>query len=372
MTRYFRSFFFQITALKDRFRRNDEPTESMFRKLFDSIAFHKEKDSTADTENQGLVKLADDTDSLTRNSTKDPDGFAKAVQPHQLPDVTALTGISVTEEDTPDGRTGGSGKRFKVSNIMEVSSVHAAITVTQAGPGENVEINFDPGELPVTDGKAKVSSNDTTPGYLSQKIVTDTPQVDISQQDDGADETLRIRVRGRLRECTMYVGTAAEMAVDFPGSYNNDPTTEWGGWAICDGGTYNGIQTRDMRKHFPVGYHSVDYPNINTATYNEDSAGDTGQKEVTLQKANIPAHLHTISNDGTHGHRIDMSTDTGTDAYAVRGAAGSADGILDTNSSSDHNHGGNTGDGSADGLGSTAHENRPPFATVLFVTYVGF
>lgn len=112
------------------------------------------------------------------------------------------------------------------------------------------------------------------------------------------------------------------------------------GWALCDGN--NG--TPDLRDKFIVGSGS---------TYSIGNTG--GAATVTLQETNLPAHTHTIADDGTHdGHVI-----------ATEGAASGTDFNADTSYATvpDHDHGGATGS-----VGSgTAVDILPPYYALAFI-----
>ena len=112
------------------------------------------------------------------------------------------------------------------------------------------------------------------------------------------------------------------------------------GWAICNGnsGTYNTIAytTPNLKGKFVVGWDpsDVDY----------DVIGETGgAKVVTLNATQIPAHVHPTTAIIATGGASDFGfehVNTGTT------------GIRNTNE--------NVGGGSA-------HENRPPYYTVLYI-----
>ena len=103
------------------------------------------------------------------------------------------------------------------------------------------------------------------------------------------------------------------------------------GWAICNGS--NG--TRDMRSRFVVGYNESD------ADYN--TIGETGgAKTVSLTAAQNGPHTHTVSiatfdanTDGPTGNQVEQGSET-------------------------------TVTTSESGTGA-AHENRPPYFTVLYL-----
>ena len=129
---------------------------------------------------------------------------------------------------------------------------------------------------------------------------------------------------------------AAYMAANFDGTGKG--TNKRTGWAICNG--QNG--TADLRGRFLVGYSNAD------GDYDLQDTG--GLKEVTLTTNQIPAHSHRVRN-GSGGSNTNSLTE---------GSAGIAG--MDTNSGY---IGGtpwveNTG-------GGLAHQNLPPYYTVLFI-----
>lgn len=114
--------------------------------------------------------------------------------------------------------------------------------------------------------------------------------------------------------------------------------TPWENWAICDGQN----STPDLKGRFIVGYDSgdVDY----------DALGDNGgEKTHTLGVDELPSHTHTkdygkqsiTAAAGSNFNFMKFSFDNGNDGPQS-----------DTS--------GATGDGQA-------HENRPPYYTLLYV-----
>ena len=79
----------------NRFLKNDYPSESVFKKLFESQTFKLNQEDTAKLAEQGLVKIATDAnaESRTSNATND---FTASVVPHQLPEVI-VTNDGVTD-----------------------------------------------------------------------------------------------------------------------------------------------------------------------------------------------------------------------------------------------------------------------------------
>ena len=124
------------------------------------------------------------------------------------------------------------------------------------------------------------------------------------------------------------------------------------GWALCDG-TNN---TPDLRGRFIVGAGGA---------YN---LGDTGgEEQVTLTVDQMPAHMHTIHEDGYHNHGFtiydanDLNWDgdnynTGTDDNVGGGSQ-----TRYTHGAGNHSHGMNASGG------NQPHENRPPYYALVFI-----
>lgn len=156
------------------------------------------------------------------------------------------------------------------------------------------------------------------------------------------------------------------------------------GWGLCNGTSYNKsdgsgtIASPDLRDRFIVG-----------AGLNYAVATTGGLTHVNLLQANLPAHNHVISVNGTvvaaggHTHTI---TDPGH-SHVVKGFAGGA--VAGPNTSfdagtvtystdaattgitidaaADHTHGLNLTASSASVGGDLAHENRPPFYALAYI-----
>ena len=82
-------------------------------------------------------------------------------------------------------------------------------------------------------------------------------------------------------------------------------------WKLCDGSTYNGITTPDLRGRFVLSSTTPTSANGNIAlasglsTRNVNATG--GEETVTLAEAQMPRHSHGVSattsgNDGAHHH----------------------------------------------------------------------
>jgi microcystin-dependent protein len=116
------------------------------------------------------------------------------------------------------------------------------------------------------------------------------------------------------------------------GASNNIPN----GWALCDGGTYSGHATPDLRDRFVVGAGGSDY-----------GVGSTGgTNSVTLSVGQMPKHSHTrregkFQSWGGHGAYNNVWVDYSDSTYY-------------------------TGDAGND----EAHENRPPYYALCYIMRV--
>ena len=386
--RFLRSFFFLITGTPGfRFRKYDKPTQATFKQLFDSAGFIKEKDDTANTVDQGFVKKAQDTASIARNTTADVDGFTKTVLPHQLPNVfanplTPLTSIAVTSANNVTGRTGGTGKDFYIENTLAVTSISPSIIVTQGAPGEDVTLDLSTASFDF--GKVKVNALDPTATYLDSAVESyNTCRLEINTIV--SNEKLSFKTKDKLYEMTMYAGTNVQFALDFPANQGAVGGC-WEGWVKADGGTYLNsssvaVTVINMPGTFPVAWGTALYPTIGNQV---DSAALAGANNIALSTPELPPHLHTNGSlvntaDGSHTHNFQIKYDAAVEAG---GSGTTTNGLVAsqtlpdlhtmTTLSSDpltHTH---TISGSTGLTGSgTAHENRPPFTVVGYVTYIG-
>lgn len=181
-----------------------------------------------------------------------------------------------------------------------------------------------------------------------------------------------------LTELTRRV-TPKKAALPFWGALNEIPE----GWQLCDGTS----GTPDLRGLFIVGY--------NPAETDYNAIGKQGgQKEVTLNENQMPSHNHNgttfnagahthsgaTSYDGAHSHRVTADSDFGG-VHTTLGLGGgnSNDKNIYTNSTGAHSHSLNISQSgnhihsfTTNNKGSDqAHENRPPYYVMAYITYVG-
>jgi microcystin-dependent protein len=200
-------------------------------------------------------------------------------------------------------------------------------------------------------------------GVVSGTTATDiTITVDMSQGAGQTSQTWYFSIAGQPNAMpvgfiNMWSGTV-NVGVNF--SVNGLGLGPITGWAMCNGN--NG--TPDLQGRFIAGLGIGDY----------NAIGNTGgAASVTLTKAQIPAHVHAITTEPDHIHSATLAAfeppssdvpntvtpgDNNNPAVAVS---------FDTDGAGEHNHGGNTGNGAADGLAGEAHENRPPYYVLAYI-----
>ena len=98
-------YFVGTREVFNRFLKDDYPSEKVFKKLFQSIAFKLNKEDTAKLTEQGLGKIATDAQSKNRSSNASID-FTAFVVPHQLTEVIH-TSDGDTDSNIGSGTIGG-------------------------------------------------------------------------------------------------------------------------------------------------------------------------------------------------------------------------------------------------------------------------
>mgnify|MGYP006433598439 CR=1 FL=1 len=164
-----------------------------------------------------------------------------------------------------------------------------------------------------------------------------------------------------------------QTALPYYGSINAIPQ----GWQLCDG--TNG--TPDLSGMFVVGYDPND-------TYHDQIGKNGGEKIVTLTKAQMPQHNHDGTTDQILGHQHDhydsitiqhVQPPNGHWQYDYVGQKDGNNGGIDadndyiwkrnnkTKIGGAHSHSFTTNNKG----GNLAHENRPPYFTMAWITYTG-
>lgn len=112
----------------NRFLKNHIPSEIVFKKLFESIAFKLNVEDTASATTQGLVKVATDQNAFDRTSEVDGN-MRSVIEPHQLTDVKnqVITTQTITGDTTINNPT--------IINISDADIVKFVIGATVTGAG---------------------------------------------------------------------------------------------------------------------------------------------------------------------------------------------------------------------------------------------
>lgn len=112
----------------NRFLKNHVPSENVFKKLFVSVPFFLNNESTATTTTQGLVKVATDQKAFDRESEADGN-MRSTVEPHQLSEVKNQ--VITTQTITGDINIGNP----IVTNISDTDIIKFVIGATITGAG---------------------------------------------------------------------------------------------------------------------------------------------------------------------------------------------------------------------------------------------
>ena len=131
-------------------------------------------------------------------------------------------------------------------------------------------------------------------------------------------------------------------------------------WAICDGGTHNGVTTPDLRGRFIVGVGKGNAEG-QTATYGYGNTG--GRDFVKLAADELPKHNHTTASPWKHLYRAYNYREAGDDPRYI------------PFSSMPDNGNYNVGGGDSVTWGDFAtkelpHENRPPYYALYYIMRV--
>lgn len=109
----------------NRFLKGHYPSESVFRKLFNSVPFFLNKDSTATTNQQGLTKIAT-SEQIKNGINKDSNGFQLAVEPSK---TTEIENSQIPEEivaNNPEFDLFPSIKEFPYEEDIKITNVNIA------------------------------------------------------------------------------------------------------------------------------------------------------------------------------------------------------------------------------------------------------
>jgi len=151
----------------NRFLKNHVPSENVFKKLFASIPFFLNVESTATITTQGLVKVATDQKAFDRESEADGN-MRSVIEPHQLSEVKnqVITAQTITGDITINFPT--------ITNISNANIVKFVIGATVSGAGIQagstiVSIDYSTNEIELS-----LDCTATTVGVTITQIAEDT------------------------------------------------------------------------------------------------------------------------------------------------------------------------------------------------------
>lgn len=220
---------------------------------------------------------------------------------------------------------------------------------------------------------------------LAQVSITTAGVITVTDERDFCHFATKVANSQLDDDCKRIPGEIVMMYVDSLSGKNpvKDSVT-YENWSLCDGGTYNGYVTPDMRDKFVVGagstYAQGDNGGAATAahthaygTLSTDTVANHSHSYGTLGTSTAANHAHTISNAGAEYYLI-------PDGESFRQAANQT-----------HNHGGNTGNAgnhshtvtsgatgnsgshshtlTGGATGSTAPATLPPYRALYFFMY---
>lgn len=137
-------------------------------------------------------------------------------------------------------------------------------------------------------------------------------------------------------------------------------TTVPSGWALCNGGTVNGITTPDLRGRFVLGSGQ------GSGLTDRQLSQTGGEEKHTLTVGELPAHSHSVTDPG-HGHSFTFHGTTGDGynggAIQVTDRSPKGTGASEIKNATTGISIQNTGSG-------TAHETMPPFYVLAFIMRV--
>jgi len=155
---------------------------------------------------------------------------------------------------------------------------------------------------------------------------------------------------GRMKSLPFPKG----MIIIWSGSISDIPA----GWSLCDGGTYNGYLTPDLRGKFVLSAGQGGSLSDGTQLSTRNVGNDGGKEKVGLETEEMPRH----------SHRSDHPQ-----YYAAEPVSGSPNSIFGTTgSTTSYGTWGviDVAGGQSDGT-TKAHENMPPFYVLCYICYTG-
>lgn len=193
----------------------------------------------------------------------------------------------------------------------------------------------------LTDEKLKITSADTTPAYLQDKLVAGD-NVTLTKNNAGANETLTIAALPIVGEVRMFASTASHRDAK---------------WLFCDGSAINRTTYAALFAAIGTNYGVGN----GTTTFNiPDMRGRFAKSPTTDLFADISAiggeatHLLTVTEMPSHAHGLSTFNTGSTVTRAGEGGA-TAGGTTNTNTAG----------------GGAAHNNLPPFMNLSFCIYAG-
>lgn len=173
------SYYIGSTLVYNRFLKNNYPSESVFRKLFESVTFKLNKEDTAKTTAQGLIRISSDEDARDRNSSASND-YTNGVVPHQLPDVvnTLNEGDTYEDEVTENGTTVSKYIRTNPSGFRRIFRVIASVAKSIAIDTGSIQLVND---LDTPGNEFYYGTNSTgTKGFFPKRSISQrTEAVDV-------------------------------------------------------------------------------------------------------------------------------------------------------------------------------------------------
>jgi len=140
------------TLVFNRFLKDNYPSEDVFKKLFESLTFKLNPEDTATETQQGIAKLATDSEAVARTLVFG-DNMTRVLRPHQIPYISVPNATLSLNETT----TTVSGRTVKVFELKDNTLLLSNSTENEVGPNvsnivfTNKTITFAIGSLSVGD-----------------------------------------------------------------------------------------------------------------------------------------------------------------------------------------------------------------------------